>query len=145
MIIGEPPEYPEQAFASSNSAYSIMEVSSSVSSDGEVVYEEPEPDPVWEEYRKKSDEYWQKRQSVSDIISLISPTMNLQTLSYKLLIPDYSKMMSMSFSPVGGDDGSEMPETDVFADIFKNIIALFAFPAAFLGLAYVRFMRMDVR
>ncbi|KAF1077244.1 ABC transporter permease [Methanogenium sp. MK-MG] len=142
MIIGEPPEYPEEAICS-NTGYSSMKVEYSVSS-GDGVFEEPKPDPVWEEYQKRSDEYWNKRQSVSDFITLISPTMNLQTISYKLLIPDYSRMMSMAFSSAE-HDGSEMPETDVFADIFKNIIALFAFPALFLGLAYVRFMRMDIR
>lgn len=143
MIIGEPPEFPEEAYMS-DSAYSSMEVVYSESSDGKSEYTEPEPDPVWEKYERESEEYWKKQQSVSDIITLVSPTMNLQTISYKLLIPDYSKMMSMVFSS-DGDDGSEMTETDVFRDILKNIIALFAFPALFLGLAYVRFMRMDIR
>jgi len=144
IVIGDPPEYPEQMFSSDSVHRGMSVVSSSVSSDGKVEYKEPEPDPVWEEYNRQIKEYLNKRQSISDTITLISPTMNLQTLSYILLIPDYSRMMSMVFSPVGGDD-FEVPETDIFKDIFKNIIALFAFPAVFLGLAYVRFMRMDIR
>ena len=149
IIIGDPPEYPEEMFSSSthfssSTQRSVTVVSSSVNSDGKGEYKEPEPDPVWEEFNRKLKEHYNKRQSVTDAITLISPTMNLQTLSYKLLIPDYSRMMAMAFGPVG-DDGLEVPETDLFGDIYKNIIALFVFPATFLGLAYVRFMRMDIR
>lgn len=139
MIIGDPPEFPQDAFIS-DEAFSLVAVSSAKET-GEMAIEEP--NPIWEEYEREFDEYWKKRQSVSDIVTLISPTQNLERVSYSLLIPDYAAIMS-SVSFRAGDD-YELEDTDVFGTIIQNIIALLAFPALFLGCAYVRFMRMDIR
>jgi ABC-2 type transport system permease protein len=59
------------------------------------------------------------------------------------------KNMYTSSSMMGVEEGADEPEKtsifDVLGDLMKNIIALIAFPAVFLGLAYVKFMRMDIR
>ena len=139
IIIGDPPEFPQEAYMS-DSAFSVMAVSSASDTPEKII---EEPNPIWEEYEREINEYWKKRQSVTDIITLLSPTQNLETISYTLLIPDYAAIMSsVSFRAV---DDYELEDTDVFGIIIKNIIALLAFPALFLGCAYVRFMRMDIR
>ena len=139
IIIGDPPEFPQEAYVS-DGAFSVVAVSSASDTAGKII---EEPNPIWDEYEQEINEYWKKRQSVTDIITLLSPTQNLQIISYTLLIPDYAAIMS-SVSFRAGED-YELEDTDVFATIIKNIIALLAFPALFLGCAYVRFMRMDIR
>ncbi|GAB7015377.1 ABC transporter permease [Methanogenium cariaci] len=124
QIIGDPPAQPEDELLLGSDLNSIKVI-------------EERDYKIWEEYNRKSDEYQNKRQSVSDIITLFSPPKNLRMVS--------DKMICLGKYYPGRYNRPEVTVTDIFGDILKNIIAMIAFPALFLGLAYVRFMRMDIR
>lgn len=138
LMIGEPPEFPFEAYKTDACAVDTEETSCSITFEKDAF---DEPNPLWKEYEREMDEYSNKRRIISDAVTLISPTMNLERISSRVLIPDRDDML---FSGVYVSDFID-PQTDWWETIINNIIALLAFPAFFLGLAYVRFMRMDIR
>ncbi|MBN2735077.1 MAG: ABC transporter permease [Methanomicrobiaceae archaeon] len=150
VLAGDAPEPPDTLIMRS---YSTAYVSASVTvSDSGEISEKSESDPYdteeWRNYEEESMKYWQKRQAISDFFNLLSPTNNFQYISSYLTYPQMYKNMYISNS-IFVEDGADEPEKtsifDVLGDLMKNIIALIAFPIVFFGLAYVKFMRMDVR
>ncbi|MBP2134142.1 ABC-2 type transport system permease protein [Methanomicrobium sp. W14] len=147
LLAGDAPQPPESLFKTSSTG-ALSSVTYAVSSDGDdEYYENPYETDEWQNYENKINEYWQKRQAISDFFNLLSPTNNFQYISSYIAYPQiYRNMYDISFNV---EDDSSIPETvdvaDVMGDLAKNFIALIAFPAVFFGLAYVRFMRMDIR
>jgi ABC-2 type transport system permease protein len=148
---GQPPDPPESTmvrYGGYDGMYVSSAVSVSVSSEEKV---DPLVDEAWQKYEEESRAYWERRQAVSDAVSLLSPTSNYQMLAYAVTNPDMARMMLSSslFSVVEMDD--EIPQegfSALFAllgEMAKNIAALVITPALFFGLAWVRFMREDVR
>jgi ABC-2 type transport system permease protein len=151
-VFGQPPDPPESAmvrYGGYGGAYVSSAVSISVSDEKMVV--DPEVDEAWQEYEAQSRAYWERRQVVSDAVSLLSPTSNYQMLAYAVTNPDMARVMlsSSRFSVVEMDN--EIPQEGfsalfaLLAEMAKNIAALLITPALFFGLAWVRFMREDVR
>lgn len=148
---GQPPDPPESTmvrYGGYDGMYVSSAVSVSVSGEEKV---DPLVDEAWQKYEEESRAYWERRQAVSDAVSLLSPTSNYQMLAYAVTNPDMARMMlsSSRFSVVEMDD--EIPQegfSALFAllgEMAKNIAALVITPALFFGLAWVRFMREDVR
>ncbi|QSZ67423.1 ABC transporter permease [Methanofollis aquaemaris] len=143
VVIGEPPEFngPSGPYAVSSS--------SAASSTGEVV-DTSEIDRAWEEYRERSDAYWEKRRAFTDAVNLLSPSYNYQQMAMAVTEPRISIAVQNvgSYSP---DIYEDLPESglailgSLMGVLVKNIIALLVIPAAFFGLAWVRFMREDIR
>lgn len=155
LIIGEPPEYPEELIkemegmrVSSHSAVKVVEVSDSdggTTTVAESEIRDPfEDNEVWQKYMTDMEDYYNKRQMIWGCVNLISPTNNFQNVVNSLTYPN---MAYMSSSVFGGS--SEMPGeagvSDVLGALLWNFVALAAVPAVFFGMAYVRFMRLDVR
>jgi ABC-2 type transport system permease protein len=149
---GQPPDPPESTmvrYGGYGGTYVSSAVSVSVSDEKMMV--DPMVDEAWQKYEEESRAYWERRQAVSDAVSLLSPTSNYQMLAYAVTNPDMARMMLSSslFSVVEMDD--EIPQegfSALFAllgEMAKNIAALVITPALFFGLAWVRFMREDVR
>ncbi len=139
IIVGDAPEYPEE----------LMEELRSMRGGGPDGGDRSslEENEEWLQYRTEMQDYWNKRQSISDIITLLSPTSNFEYITDSL---SGSGMDTMRSGPPGSfsyaDTGEETTGVmDIMGSLFKNIIALMAVPAIFFGLAYVRFMRLDVR
>ena len=155
LVIGEPPEYPEELIREMETV-KFGAVSHSVSTtvvvEGEPVGDmEPvemrdplEDNEVWQKYMKDMEDYWNKRQMVSGFVNLISPTNNFQNVVTSLTYPEMSYMTS---SIIRGpmDEPGEAGVSDVLGNLLWNFVALAAIPAVFFGAAYVRFMRLDVR
>ncbi|WP_342675730.1 ABC transporter permease [Methanofollis sp. UBA420] len=149
-IFGQPPEPPDTDTIRYG-GYGGMYVTKSVEVVEGGMVRDPEVDEAWQEYEEKSRAYWEQRGAVGDAVSLLSPTSNYQRLAYAVTNPGMARMMmsSSSFSDVEMDD--EIPKegfSALFAllgDMAKNIAALIITPALFFGLAWVRFMREDVR
>jgi ABC-2 type transport system permease protein len=151
-VFGQPPEPPD---TSSMIRYGgggmYMSSASSVVVDAEGMVSDPEVDEAWQEYEETSRAYWEKRQAVNDAVSLISPTSNYQRLAIAVTNPQMAQMVKSysSYNPMPADE--EVPQdgfSALFAllgDMAKNIAALIITPALFFGLAWVRFMREDVR
>ena len=154
LFIGEPPEYPEdlmrdmEVVRMGTVTTTAVEVSVS-DSDGVTkteaeIYDPFEGNEVWKKYMEDMENYWNKRQMVSGFVNLLSPTNNFQTIMSSLTYPNMAYMSSSIFGgPVeeSGDSGV----SDVLGALMWNFVALAAIPVVFFGMAYVRFMRLDVR
>ena len=101
---------------------------------------------AWQSYNEEMQSYRQKRQMLQDTFALFSPSMNYETVTSAITSTDTTDVMRPGAG--GAFDRSNQEETDTEGTIGKvmgNIIALLLFPAVFFGLAYMRFMRLDVR
>lgn len=104
---------------------------------------------AWDEYNERVQAYWEKRQMVKDTFALFSPTMDYQSVTSTItstMTPAFvlsaGNGVATAFSVSSGETTSV---EDIFGKILANLVALLLFPAVFFGLAYVRFMRLDVR
>lgn len=152
IMVGDPPEPPESPYpigrvvplpiAGENTKVEVAE--------GPVIT--PEDQGEWKEYEEESRAYWERRMVITDAFNLASPQMNYMTISMAIVYPRMGIMSSVSSYSYGiatdasGLSGDEVPGLfEVLGSLWKNIVALFVFPAIFFTIAYVKFMRMDVR
>jgi len=103
---------------------------------------------AWQKFNQQMQAYWEKRQAVHDSLALFSPSMNYDTVVSGVTatstgdVINSPGMSAVSFSV----SGKQVTDTgDIVGKIAGNVVALLLFPAIFFGLAYVRFMRLDVR
>ncbi|MCK9306496.1 MAG: ABC transporter permease subunit [Methanoculleus sp.] len=127
-VFGDPPTPPgtsAYSYQQSSSIYTVTTTKVGVQASGGVI----DPEEL-KEYERASREYMTQRQTITDIVTLVSPTGNYQTI------------LSAASQPAG--DSAPGPG-NLLGALAYNIIALLAMPAAFFGLAWVRFMREDIR
>lgn len=107
--------------------------------------------PEWERYMAQIREYGERQRAIQDLCALLSPTMNFDAISGALT--GGPERVGTVRATAGGNvgvfsvaKGDEAESTgDRMAGVVKNFIALLVFPAVFFGIAYTRFMRLDVR
>ena len=107
--------------------------------------------PEWRRYMAQVQEYGERQRTVRDLCALLSPTMNFDAISRALT--GSAESVGAVRAAGGGNvrvfsvaKGDEAESTgDRMAGVAKNFIALLVFPAVFFGIAYTRFMRLDVR
>ncbi|MCK9580384.1 MAG: ABC transporter permease [Methanoregula sp.] len=142
-IIGSQPELPQELIDQmQRSANSTEENTFSFSSKVNT--------GAWDAYNERVQAYWEKRQAMGDTFALFSPTMNYEAItmaitsgrSRPMQVISIGNGVATSFAVASVDD---VAVGDIFGNIAPNLIALILFPAVFFGLAYVRFMRLDVR
>lgn len=121
-----PPGMSTYSYQQSSSAYTVTSVAVAYKSDDAV---DPE---ALAEYERASREYMNQKRAITDIVTLVSPTGNYQTI------------LGAASQPAGGDN-TPGGLGSLLGALACNIIALLAMPAAFFGLAWVRFMREDIR
>ncbi|MCK9591640.1 MAG: ABC transporter permease [Methanoregula sp.] len=112
-------------------------------------------------YDRQTQEYGEKQMKVADLQYLLSPDRNYVKITSFLTSPE---AISNMLYPVMGKSWGSINETSeditvgvmyekladfdfsaILAMIIGNIIALLIQPVVFFGLAYVSFMRMDIR
>jgi len=150
FVIGSQPELPQelvdQMQQSANSS-EVAGVTVTFSNKGNNVN-----NGAWDAFTEKMQAYWEKRQMVHDTLALFSPTMNYESVT-TAITKEYSGTAMVlggsgstsvvsSFNVASGEDAGI---DGILATITANLIALLLFPAAFFGLAYLWFMRLDVR
>ncbi len=94
----------------------------------------------FQQYRSEMQDWWSRRQAVIDIASLFSPTMSFNAISDTITS---SQTVQVRTGPGGGMYATAAADTS--GSILSHLLALLAFPAVFFGIAYMRFMRMDLR
>jgi ABC-2 type transport system permease protein len=101
--------------------------------------------PELELYQQQIREYSDKRMAFMQTLSLFSPTGNYQKITLSLTNPTVSgALYGQTIGEAGsGEQGADIP--GLLSMLSVNIIALILLPVAFLGIAYVRFMRTDIR
>lgn len=143
-IVGSAPEMPQQL---------LDQMRSSAPSGNETRGARVQIDrdnEVWTAYNQQMQSYWEKRSAVEGTLTLFSPTMNYETMVESITSTDQSagstRTNTGGFSMgTAGPGGQTAQAEDALGGILDNLVALLLFPAVFFGLAYLRFMRMDVR
>jgi ABC-2 type transport system permease protein len=116
---------------------------------------------AWDAYDRQTQEYGDKQVKVADLQYLFSPDQNYVKITSFLTSP---KAISDMLYPIMGKGWGSINETsqdisvgvmyeqladftfsEILAMVFGNIAALLILPCVFFGLAYVSFMRMDIR
>lgn len=105
---------------------------------------------AWDDYNQQVQAYWEKRQAVHDTFALFSPSMNYQSVTSVItggrlssgVVISAGNGIATTFAVSSAD---QVAVEDILAKILSNLAALLLFPAVFFGLAYLRFMRLDVR
>ena len=89
-----------------------------------------------QQYTEEMEAWFEKRKLITEAFTIISPNMNYERISNRIA----------SSSSVTTPYGDEAPGLqDVLGKVWKNILALISFSVVFFALAYVKFMRMDIR
>ncbi|KAF5062133.1 MAG: ABC transporter permease [Methanoculleus marisnigri] len=118
----------------------VVAESSAVSAAGPIPAwpgDNPTPDEV-QQYLEERNDRSATYDGVKNTILALSPNGNYETMI---------KMLG-SLHSGGGDGGAVAEESglkDVLGRFWQNIVGLVAFPMIFLAVAYVRFMRLDLR
>jgi ABC-2 type transport system permease protein len=126
-VFGDPPDPPGRStysYLQGSSAYMVTSVAVGYTSGDPIDPEE------LKEYERALREYMAQKQTITDIVTLISPTGNYQAILGAVSQP-------------AGDNAPGYG--DLLGALAYNVIALLAMPAAFFGLAWARFMREDIR
>jgi ABC-2 type transport system permease protein len=125
----------------------------------------PAEDPnqkLWDRYNEQTREYGDRQMRLRDTQYLFSPSRNYEKIATCLTSPGMIRYMlyfTMIESPIQktNAEGQElsattgyMPdlnfdESGILTMIAGNLVALLVLPSVFFGLAYIRFMRMDIR
>jgi ABC-2 type transport system permease protein len=154
-VIGQAPEMPEMT------TYPKEDPANSAGQAAEIERIQKENSEKWESYNQQNQEYVAKEIKWADNRELFSPTNNYAKITTFLTNPRVmSEMlygtMGMSSGNPNGDDQDIMVSVmsqkivdldfyGILAMLTGNIVALLIFPCVFFGLAYVSFMRMDIR
>ncbi|WP_292365603.1 MULTISPECIES: ABC transporter permease [unclassified Methanoculleus] len=119
-----PPGMSTYSYQQSSSAYMVTTTKVGVQASDTI---DPE---ALAEYERASREYMNQKRTITDIVTLVSPTGNYQTI----------------LGAVSQPAGDSTPWLgNLLGALACNVIALLAMPAAFFALAWVRFMREDIR
>jgi ABC-2 type transport system permease protein len=117
---------------------------------------------AWDRYNEQTREYGDRQMTLREVQYLFSPIKNYEKITTCLTSPTWTRFILYMTNDEGqvqkiDKDGNELSVSvsytpDINFDfsgiltlIIGNIIALLAMPSVFFGLAYVRFMRMDIR
>jgi ABC-2 type transport system permease protein len=135
-VVGERPEPP--VFQSPVEIYESGKVIKQI---GPMNKEEEEE---WERYREERKAYNDKKWAIRDAFDIFSPDGNYMAVSISLTDPYVSELHSGSWSSSHtlGDTTSIQESLE---KVWKNIFALFILPVIFFAIAYIKFMRMDIR
>ena len=156
-IIGPAPEMP-QALTDQVMA-SLLDSGSGSTDDGTDTDRNRE---AWDVYNRQTREYGDRQMKLRDTQYLFSPSKNYEKIATCLTSPTMIRYMLYFTHDEGqvqkvDDQGQElsvdigyMPDinfdfSSILSLITGNIVALCILPSVFFGLAYVRFMRMDIR
>jgi ABC-2 type transport system permease protein len=162
LIIGPPPEMPQVL---ADQVIAALPGNGSDASQGDAQTDAPAPDPnqaLWDQYNQQTREYGDRQMRLRDIQYLFSPAKNYEKIVTCLTSPDMIRYMlyfAHVESPVQkvDDQGQEVlvmmgytpeihfDEAGILSLMAENLLALLVLPSVFFGLAYIRFMRMDIR
>ncbi len=156
VLSGPPPEMPksfsDQLIVPSGGTTGLAS-SNSGTFPGEV---SEKPSPEMEDFQKKVEQYTKRQSAILDIFYMLTPNMNYDKIAMAITMPQLTNKIfgsressSTSVSSEGGFRSSSanagISLSDSLGLVWKNIIALLIFPSVFFGLAYVSFMRLDIR
>ena len=84
----------------------------------------------WQRYEEELGAYWEKRRAIRDAYQVIQPDRNFNKFSRAV---------------IGLCTSGETSILKSLERVWKSIFALIIFPIVFFAIAYIKFMRMDIR
>ena len=111
-------------------------------SEGEGISEE-EQDRIQEERQEEMQEYWEKMMGVQEMFSIADPKSNFEKVSSAVLNPTFEPLRGF-FGP-RTETPAETSILEALGMVWKNLLVLVVFPVIMFAIAYIRFMRMDIR
>ena len=109
-------------------------------SEGEQIEEQ---EKIREEWQEERQEYWKKVMGIQELFTIGDPRSNFDKVSSAALDPRFQ-----SFFVFGGPMGEPPAETSILEAlgmVWKNLLVLLVFPVVMFAIAYIKFMRMDIR
>ena len=100
----------------------------------------PEKNEEWQRYEEEREAYWEKRLAIRDAFETFSLYCNYDKVAESITDP-YLKAVHTNWYRPG--ETSSIPES--LERVWKNIFALIILPVVFFVIAYIKFMRMDIR
>lgn len=137
IVAGEPPEPP------------TVEIRDETNESGPIYKEVGEEE--MRQYQEELREWSEKRKPITEAFNIISPNMNYQKIVFLITNPQIYSAVYEQSTPASGsmtiNYGGEVAPglLEVLEKVWKNILALTSFSVAFFAIAYIRFMRMDIR
>ncbi|MEA2032946.1 MAG: ABC transporter permease subunit [Euryarchaeota archaeon] len=107
-----------------------------------------EQERIREEWQEEFQEYWEKVMGVQEMFSIADPKSNFEKVSSAVLNPGFqSSTVSFGSSSTTMITGSraETSILEALGMVWKNLLVLLVFPVIMFAIAYVKFMRMDIR
>jgi len=138
MVSGEPPEPP------------AVEIWDETNESEGGIYKEVSKEEM-QQYQEESRAWSEKRKPITEAFNIISPNMNYQKIAFLISNPQIYSAVYEKSTPTSGSmtiayGGETAPGLqEVLGKVWKNILALISFSIVFFAIAYIRFMRMDIR
>ena len=104
-----------------------------------------EEEEEWERYSEELKAYSEKKWAIQDVFNVISPERNYMAVSISLTNPYLTEVHGGRFWSSSHTLGETTSIQKSVEKVWKNIFALFILPVVFFAIAYVKFMRMDIR
>jgi ABC-2 type transport system permease protein len=132
QLAGDMPEFPGMARQEINESEDISK---------EEQIEEQER--IQEERQEEMQEYWEKVMRVQEMFSIADPKSNFERVSAAVLDPTFESFRGF-FGP-RTEPPAETSILEAMGMVWKNLLVLLVFPVIMFAIAYVKFMRMDIR
>jgi ABC-2 type transport system permease protein len=102
-----------------------------------------EQERLQEEWQEEMQEYWEKRMGIQELFSIADPKSNFEKVSAAVLDPTFEPFRGF-FGP-RTEPPAETSILEALGMVWKNLLVLLVFPETMFSIAYVKFMRMDIR
>jgi len=102
-----------------------------------------EQERIQEERQKEMQEYWEKVMRVQEMFSIADPKSNFDKVSSAVLDPTFEPLRGF-FGP-RTEPPAETSILEAMGMVWKNLLVLLVFPVVMFAIAYIKFMRMDIR
>lgn len=96
-----------------------------------------------DEYYEQSSAYYQRQTELTNLVFYVSIDNNYRKVAIALTKPEY--YLKSQSDDMSNPDSPEPELFDMLGRLWGYILFLIAYPVVFFGIAYVRFMRMDLR
>ncbi len=94
-------------------------------------------------FQEESNAYYQRQTELTNLVYYVSIDTNYRKVASALTVPE---LYFETYNPDRNDpDSPELGLFDILGKLWGYIFFLIAYPAVFFGIAYVKFMRMDLR
>ena len=134
QLAGDMPEYPGRGIQEINESEDISKWEE----------QKEEQERIREEWQEEMQEYMKKVMRVQEMFTIGDPKSNFDKVSAAVLDPTFEPLRGF-FGPGGEEPPAGTSILEALGMVWKNLLVLLVFPVVMFAIAYVKFMRMDIR